>query len=177
MKTYRLNRDGTGSELRKDSSAKWTFSSGNLAKITAGNDEDPAFVYYIPEGMTTPAEKKRLRNYAVVGVDEGREVVSSLEEYYVDIPISDNYYSNLFGGATTYTYYKSVIDDEGNVTPDTANPGTVSIGKLGLDKNSSSKFEVEIQVVMRYGRDPSANKALVGTRGVVFMRRGMFTLD
>ena len=46
---------------------------------------------------------------------------------------------------------------------------------FGIDKQNS--FEIEIQVVMRFGRDQTRNMPYVGTRGIVFLRRGMFTLD
>jgi hypothetical protein len=78
-------------------------------------------------------------------------LVQSTYEYYVDIPISDSYYAKLISGS-----------------PD-------ALEAFALDSNS--KFEVQIQVVMRYGREEAHNLPLVGKRNIIFMKRGMFTLD
>ncbi len=133
---------------------------------------ESAFTYSVPDGVTQKATT--INKKTGIPVSAGRGMVFSTYEYYVDIPISESYYKNLIWtskgktGTETISYSYQVGD----------NPtATLSIatGDFGLDKKNS--FEVEIQVVMRYGRNPDKNKPLVGTRGVVFMRRGMFTLD
>ncbi len=78
-------------------------------------------------------------------------VVQSTYEYYVDVPISDIYYKNLVAGSTD------------------------SLESFALDSNS--RFEIQLQVIMRYGRDPAAKVPLVGRRNAIFVKRGMFTLD
>ncbi len=78
-------------------------------------------------------------------------VVYSTYEYYVDIPISDAYYNSLVEGTTD------------------------SLENFALDSNS--RFEIQIQVIMRYGRDEAENIPLVGKRNATFIKRGMFTLD
>jgi hypothetical protein len=78
-------------------------------------------------------------------------LVESTYEYYVDVPISDNYYKNLITGNSD------------------------QLENFAL--NSNSKFEVQFQVIMRYGKEEAENEPLVGIRNAVFMKRGMFTLD
>ena len=78
-------------------------------------------------------------------------LVQSTYEYYVDIPISDIYYKNLIAGSTD------------------------PLQNFALDSNS--RFEIQLQVVMRYGRVEAANVPLVGKRNAIFVKRGMFTLD
>ena len=77
-------------------------------------------------------------------------VVESNWEYFVDVPITDAYYDN-------------IKYDNGSKT------------FKALDKEN--EFAIQIQVIMRYGRDQSANVPLKGYRNVLLMRRGMFSLD
>ncbi len=185
LQTYRIDQEtGNGVALTADTSANWTIDSTTKSKITAGEKTNPAFYYNIPEGMTITDQKKCQRNIAMVGVKAGQGVVSSLEEYYVDIPISEIYYTHELNLKSTdkcpYSYYEMSTDATGKVVftkkeVKSTNPNCPTVGNFGLDQTSS--FEVEIQVVMRYGRDQSENPALVGTRGVVFLKRGLFTLD
>ncbi len=182
LQTFRIDPDNpkNGIPLTADTSKPWTLKQEVKDSITNGNKTNPVFIYKIPEGMTITDEEKCQRNSAIVGVSSGQGVVNSLQEYYVDIPISESYYTEHLGlpigESYEYSYNTMTTDiSTGEVTFNKHNDGSVQIGKYGLDQNSS--FEVEIQVVMRYGRDQSTNPALVGTRGVVFMRRGMFTLD
>lgn len=81
-------------------------------------------------------------------------LVESNMNYYVDVPISDIYYSGI-----QYQDLKT---------------GEYKIFKA-LDKQN--KFGVQIQVIMRYGKDLTANEPLLGIRNAFFMRRGMFALD
>ena len=76
--------------------------------------------------------------------------VESGEYYYVDVPIQDEYYSSVRYDGDTKRYQ-------------------------ALDK--ANKFKIQIQIVMRYGKDISASIPLVGKRDVVYMRRGNFILD
>lgn len=69
--------------------------------------------------------------------------------------------------AYTYHYYDTATG--------TKELRDISNTQFALDEKST--FEVEIQVAMRWGRVEANNAPKVGTRGVVFMRRGMFTLD
>lgn len=87
----------------------------------------------------------------VHSVDLSGGRVQSTYEYYVDIPISDAYYKKLIAGTSD------------------------SLEHFALDSNS--KFEVQIQVVMRYGREDADNIPLVGIRNAILMKRGMFNLD
>ncbi len=134
-------------------------------------------------------------------VPEGAGAMDSGDNFYVDIPIELKYYEDLLakkknapgnasalefdhtaertnaaGVSRTVNFYKYTYTYKNDAG---AKPTTSIIfaaeDRLGLD--AMSKFEIDIQVVMRYGRDKSKNPVLVGTRGVVFMRRGMFTLD
>ena len=76
--------------------------------------------------------------------------VESGEYYYVDVPIQDEYYSSVRYDGDTKRYQ-------------------------ALDK--ANKFKIQIQIVMRYGKDISASIPLVGKRDVMYMRRGNFILD
>ena len=76
--------------------------------------------------------------------------VESGEYYYVDVPIQDEYYSSVRYDGDTKRYQ-------------------------ALDK--ANKFKIQVQIVMRYGKDISASIPLVGKRDVVYMRRGNFILD
>ncbi len=156
-------------DLKPDNSSRWSLPDDDF-EITNGNKVNPGFWYSVPDGMELSAADQIKRNIAVVGVDSGYGKTDSLEQYCVYIPISKNYYDGLLTGGYTYTY-----KDAGGIKRE----ATLSKEKLqeafGLDSNSM--FEIEIQVVMRYGRDQSKNKAKVGSRRVVFMKRGMFTLD
>ena len=118
--------------------------------------------------------KKNKRNVAVVGVPKDPKVVYTMEEYYVDVPISESYYKSLLGNNTYNFSYDTPLTA---ATPGNTDRKSVSVNpaQFGLDNNSS--FEIEIQVAMRYGNQPWKNPVYVGTRGVVFLRRGMFTLD
>jgi hypothetical protein len=78
-------------------------------------------------------------------------LVQSTYEYYVDVPISDIYYQNLVAGSTD------------------------PLESFALDSNS--RIEIQLQVVMRYGRDAAAKVPLVGRRNAIFVKRGMFILD
>ncbi|MBO4416266.1 MAG: DUF5057 domain-containing protein [Lachnospiraceae bacterium] len=49
------------------------------------------------------------------------------------------------------------------------------LDEFALDKNST--FTIQIDVVMRYGRNLSKTEPLVGSKKIVIMRRGMFKLD
>lgn len=77
-------------------------------------------------------------------------IVDTGEEYYVDLPISDNYYEGITYG-------------EGNTR----------FGAL----DNSNQFAVQIQVIMRYGKDKDSKLPLRGYRNLFIMRRGMFALD
>jgi uncharacterized repeat protein (TIGR02543 family) len=90
-------------------------------------------------------------NSSVHTVNLSGGLVESNYDYYVDIPISDKYYKNLVSGSTD------------------------QLENFALDSNN--KFEIQIQVVMRYGRDEAKNVPLVGTSNAIFLKRGMFTLD
>ena len=72
-------------------------------------------------------------------------------DYYVDVPISDYFYSNLVSGTTD------------------------ALEHYALDSNSW--FGIQIQIVMRYGTEEADNTPLVGSCNVAFMKRGMFMLD
>lgn len=74
--------------------------------------------------------------------------VSASEEYYVDIPISDNYYSN-------------ILHD----------------GKIFKALDQNNDFMLQIRASMTYGKNPGEIEPLVGTRYINIMRRGMFSLD
>ncbi|MBE5938538.1 MAG: DUF5057 domain-containing protein [Lachnospiraceae bacterium] len=75
-------------------------------------------------------------------------IVESGEYYYVDVPIQDVFYNSISYKGKTF----AALDEE-------------------------NKFKIQIQVVMRYGKDISANEPLIGFRNVVYMRRGNFILD
>ncbi len=177
LETFRQNADPTKIlSIRRngnmDNSTKWTKPEwGTPILATHAASTDMVYPYKMPDGKST---KNSYVNRAVVGV--GKEgVVSSLEQYFVDVPISDNYYAELFKDKAdtdvyTYTYTKS----DGSTGTGSVTWGTLK-AKFGLDENSD--FEIEIQVAMRYGKTHSKYTPLVGTRGVVFMKRGLFTLD
>ncbi len=77
-------------------------------------------------------------------------IVDTDEEYYVDVPISDCYYEGIaYGDSNT---------------------------KFGALDNSN-QFAVQIQVIMRYGKDKDSKLPLRGYRNLFIMRRGMFALD
>lgn len=76
-------------------------------------------------------------------------VVESYEEYYADVPITDN-------------YYEGITDGYGNKF-------------TALD--NKNQFAIQIQVIMRYGKDRDAKLPLRGYRNLFIMRRGMFALD
>ncbi|MDF2511805.1 MAG: hypothetical protein K0S04_1671 [Herbinix sp.] len=78
-------------------------------------------------------------------------LVQSNYDYYVDVPISDYFYSNLVSGTAD------------------------ALEHYALD--SKSWFGIQIQIVMRYGTDEAVNTPLVGSCNVAFMKRGMFMLD
>ena len=146
------------------------------------------FPYIMPEGMeegrpaSTSPSSSIIDNIATIGV--GQEgLVDSSEKYFVDIPISKNYYSELFkkygftGSDSKKTYYYKKPSSNPEATPQDGSVYVTwsDIQGFGLDNNA--KFEIEIQIVMRYGKTHSKNTPLVGIRDVVFMKRGMFTLD
>lgn len=190
-----------------DDATSWSLTKfTNLGKaINAGkNSGDTYAVAYEMDATNYLSQYGILTNYAVVGVPAadssknlyrnyssavnkwtpqvtridgnnveqdkflGSSIVESLEEYYVDIPISDEYYEKVVNLPASYTY--KGVD---------GNNHTVNINKsaFAISNIENSFFEVDIQVVMRWGRDQSVNIPLIGNRGVVFMRRGMFTLD
>lgn len=76
-------------------------------------------------------------------------VIEPYEEYYVDVPITDN-------------YYEDIKDSAGNQF-------------TALD--NKNQFAIQIQVIMRYGKDRDAKLPLRGYRNLFIMRRGMFALD
>ena len=178
LETYEVDKkNDTAISIRRtgnmDTYEAWPDAkfAGAIGEKTGAAIAGRIFPYSMPEGKTRVDESLFL-NDAVVPV--GREgLVSSDYTYYADIPISKNYYDKLFEGQTgdyVYTYR----DKSDHVYIGTI-PWTTLKSKFGLDENSD--FEIEIQVVMRYGKKHSDNIPLVGTRGVVFMKRGMFTLD
>ncbi len=163
--------------------------TSELPKKITDLSTESSYVYKMPDykksgGGTVLFDGTEIvyENKAEITVPSGCGKVDSGDSYYVDIPISMNYYNNLFkdrphttdsNGYNLYSYTYKYNDNTG-----TERTGTIQFTVedwFGLDKNS--QFEIEIQVVMRYGRDKTKNLPLVGTRGVVFMRRGMFTLD
>lgn len=94
-------------------------------------------------------DKKEERNNSGGILLDGYPVyVSTLEEYYVDIPISDNYYRNI-------KYNGNSFD--------------------ALDNKNSFMFQ--ICASMTYGKEQSKVAPLIGTHNVNIMRRGMFSLD
>lgn len=143
----------------------------NLATHNQAVETKDKFTYSkFAQGADAKAAKE---NYDSVTVNNSTDDVSymveSLEEYYVDIPISDNYYKDVLGLESTYTYHYY------DTATGTKELRDISNTQFALDEKST--FEVEIQVAMRWGRVEANNAPKVGTRGVVFMRRGMFTLD
>ncbi len=113
-------------------------------------------------------------------------VVSAGRMYFVDIPISDEYYRQLFANGpissiervdglpyTQCTFPDITFDTEINGESGTV---TTTVDKaFALDSNSS--FTVRIDILMRYGKDQSRNNALSDCVDVVFTRRNLFTLD
>lgn len=84
--------------------------------------------------------------------------VKAGEYYYVDIPLNDRYYSELFAaGPTTGTYRPAATE------------------KFALDSNSS--FGIRLDIIMRYGRDQTENRPLSDAVDIVFTRRGLFNID
>ena len=80
-------------------------------------------------------------------------ILESNDEYYVDIPIEDDYYTNVvYTGKDGETKTFKALDNEND-------------------------FAIQIQVVMRYGKNQKSNEPLRGKRNVLLMRRGMFSLD
>ena len=65
---------------------------------------------------------------------------------------------------------KTKLNGAGNLPTDYA-------GELIFGLENNDRFEIEIQLALQYGKDPSNSDTMVGTRAVVFVRRGMFTLD
>lgn len=80
-------------------------------------------------------------------------ILESNDEYYVDIPIEDDYYTNV-----VYT-------------------GKDGERKIFKALDNENDFAIQIQVVMRYGKNQKSNEPLRGKRNVLLMRRGMFSLD
>ncbi|MCR5683945.1 MAG: DUF5057 domain-containing protein, partial [Lachnospiraceae bacterium] len=244
LDTYRVKADGTSEKVTNKVAAADAWAPDMIVKdgtISAGpgvgialksgateaekeafenalRATGVAFSYNVNLGKTDDfGGSTTLDNYEVVGVKPGQTIVEPLEEYYVNIPITDNYYRTLLPEVYYYYPEKKGYDEAAKKTgfdvtkmPECAGidddvlkdlMGRVdgSTGKLiggqyiakldgsgatGSDYNrehfainAQSEFEVEIQVVMRYGRDQSEYTPKVGTRGVVFMRRGMFSLD
>ena len=106
--------------------------------------------------VTTESVRVDIDNNGSMENVEG-SLVQSNDMYYVDVPILDEYFNNI-----SYSYTNALGNlVEGNFE--------------GLDEENH--FAIQIQVVMRYGKDLTANKPLVGIRNAVFMRRGMFLLD
>jgi hypothetical protein len=113
-------------------------------------------------------------------------VVSAGRMYFVDIPISDEYYRQLFANGpissiervdglpyTQCTFPDITFDTEINGERGTV---TTTVDRaFALDSNSS--FTVRIDILMRYGKDQSRNNALSDCVDVVFTRRNLFTLD
>ncbi|MCI8308103.1 MAG: DUF5057 domain-containing protein [Lachnospiraceae bacterium] len=77
-------------------------------------------------------------------------IVETEEEYYVDVPISDNYYEGITYGDADKPF-----------------------GAL----DNRNEFAIQIQVIMRYGKDKNTKIPLRGYRNMFIMRRGMFSLD
>lgn len=93
-------------------------------------------------------------------------VVDSLKNYYVAVPISDVYYQMLQSPT-----YRAIMEEKN----DTIVFADDSMLAFALDENNH--FEIEMRVIMRYGRQPYKCDPLIGTRSAIFMRRGMFKLD
>ncbi len=179
LKTYNVKEEDKENpqEIPVDTSAKWDAAKiRSIGTLTAGiTDADAAkFAYRMPDGKLKT--KTGDENYDIIGVGGTQRLVESLEEYYVDIPISDNYYDKVLGLGDTYEF---MVDSDSShnrvLTSGSDIDDDYNKNHFGIDEQS--RFEIEMQIVMRYGRDQSRNLPLVGTRGVVFMRRGMFTLD
>jgi uncharacterized repeat protein (TIGR02543 family) len=97
-------------------------------------------------------------------------IVESGKTYFMDVPISDSYYKQLFEGGHGTSFPE--------VTFDTVSGGTEikSIDQaFALDSNSS--FELKLEILMRYGKDPDKNKPLPDSVNLIFTRRGLFSLD
>ncbi len=173
LKTYWINPADGGEDME--------------IKEIENNTIESNYTYKVPDAKSKESLKEKV-NTASIAVKSGAGKVTSSSKYYVDIPINTSYYEKLIktgaaesaadyylGDCSTYSY--EMIGK----TSTEEDPLEVSIkgddGKIlfGLGKND--RFEIEIQVVMRYGRNPDKNDPLVGTRGVVLMRRGMFKLD
>ncbi len=140
---------------------------------------------YDPDDPKNEAKWKLLSNEAPFNYEtqdgNGRDViipmkgpkVTSGNNYFVDVPLSDDYFETLFAnGAVTGVTPKKPSDFPGGIyseiLPDNWN-------EFGLDSNS--RFEVRLDILMRYGKKQSDNKPLSNSKGVVFTRRGMFDID
>ncbi len=102
---------------------------------------------------------------------EGPKVVSG-NTYFVDIPLSDDYYKTLFGTAVTGVTPVKASDFPGGTYSENR-PGNWD--EFALDSNS--RFEIRLDILMRYGKKQSDNKPLSNSKDVVLTRRGMFNLD
>ena len=148
---------------------------------------DMAFAYKMPDGKVGKTESERAKeNREIIGVGKGSVYeVESLEQYYVEIPITNSYYKNVLHLPDRYSYYpddssftsgsKTYLYSKGNSYGVADSAADYDKNCFGIDLQNS--FEVEIQVVMRFGRDETRNMPYVGTKGIVFLRRGIFTLD
>ena len=153
--------------------------------------------YNMPDAMHLPPARESRYNKANLQVTSGQYRVWNYDDdntkrymYYIDVPISESYYKKyVFTGVNfsdtnkdlySFTYggsgsgsvllNKTKLNGAGNLPTDYA-------GELIFGLENNDRFEIEIQLALQYGKDPSNSDTMVGTRAVVFVRRGMFTLD
>lgn len=187
------NNDANDEEAKKYAGKIWdkeeikTSNDGYIDSGTGkdGNYTNVAFGYSMPAGLQGKTADERAKwNYAVVGVSKDVYEVESLVEYYVDIPITNDYYSKVLNlpDSITYKPTKNTTETLYSVGAERSDHSIVQLSEADYNKNEfgldlQNHFEIEIQIVMRYGRDEKRNRPYVGTRAVEFMRRGMFSLD
>lgn len=159
LKTYRYDDEtGVGAEVSTRYYVKSELKSGKwYMKEYANKSEAQTALNTAQAKINNGTDTTTKAVSMVVG-----GTVESLEQYCVYIPIED-------------IYYKALSSSMIPANADTAFYRSTDPKGFALDSNNS--FEIEIQVIMRYGKQPDKNEPLVGKRGAIIMRRGMFTLD
>ncbi len=162
------------------------------ALIDVGNRTVAPTVHECDEFGNEIGVPQKISFYYGTGVDQKKYEGSVVETadadgnpkyYYMDIPISDNYYQyNLYGKSSPSEYVSTITDADGNVLP--------AFKALDL----SDAFLFNLRVITRYGESTGLssgtvnadgirelgeckNNPLIGRKGVCIMRRGMFALD
>lgn len=163
-KWYNVNSDEYAAFLEISKSNVYEYYTRNIKSST----QKSTWPFEVALGYNGLSDDKKTLQKKVYGPK-----LKAGEKYYVDVPISDNYYivdgDTIFNSASykATNYYDSARRKD-DYTKD-------NLKQFALDSNN--KFEIQLEVVMQYGKKPEINPLKIGYRSVVIMRRGMFTLD